>query len=114
MLLTTTSSTTNKMEELPITTVRQSATCCMVTYSICHFYLWPLYIDVALTEAEIPLLISTEQLAKWRVRIDFGRGTLEFRDSGEVIALEKMQGSHYVLPIMRRDKVFENIRSMEE
>ena len=62
-------------------------------------------IDVALTEAETPLLILTEQLAKWKAKIDFSKGMLEFNDYEDVIKLEKHQGTHYVLPIVSQKEI---------
>ena len=73
-----------------------------------------LKIDVALMEADTPLLISTEQLAKWKARIDFAIGMLEFNDFEEVIKLEKHRGTHYVLPVVSQKEIMALIVQKKE
>ena len=62
-------------------------------------------IEVALVEAEVPLLILNKQLKILDAKIDFGNSLLEFNNSDEKIKLNKAESNHYVLPVVNQAKV---------
>ena len=66
------------------------------------------FIKVSLVNANVPLLLGKDYLAKWRCTQDYSENTLKFGVTGETVKLnETPKGGHYTFDLIEDQEVVE-------